>query len=171
MALPVLDAPTFVRYAARLGVSPEADEKHTKGLLPQFLADQHGWEAMATKVAAAYERLSPEERRVATIYGGNYGEAGACDFFGARWGLPPAVSGHNTYALWGPPRDGRGAVLIAVADGAECDDWSDLYERVEEVDRTDDPYAMPYENGVAVCVLRGLKKPLEQVWPRLRHFI
>jgi hypothetical protein len=171
MTLPILDEPTFVRYAAALGSSPAPNEKHASGALPQFQADQHGWEAMAARVGAAYERLSPEEKKVASVYGGNYGEAGTLDFFGARWGLPPAVSGHNNYALWGPPQGGRGAVLIAVADGAECDDWSNLYERVEEVDRTDDPYAMPYEDHLAICVLRGVKEPLEHAWPRLRHFI
>lgn len=169
-AIPVLDEAHFIRYAAALHVEPASDEKHEKGLLPQFQADQHGWEAMATKVARAYMALSPDERRVATIYGGNYGEAGAIDWFGPRWNLPPAVSGHNAYAMWGPPRDGRGAVMIAVGDFA-CDDWSNVYASVTQVDATDDPYAMPYENHVPICVLRGPKQPLDEVWPRLRHYI
>jgi hypothetical protein len=170
MALPVLDEPTFIRYARALGASPASDEKHEKGILPQFQADQHGWEALATKVARAYESLSPEERRVATIYGGNYGEAGAVDYFGPRWGLPPAWSGHNAYYMWGPPRDGRGDVMIAVGR-FHCDDWSRVYASVEKVDETDDPYVMPYENHVPVCILRGLKEPIEGVWRRRRHFI
>ena len=125
---------------------------------------------MATKVAAAYATLTPAEQRVATLYGGNYGEAGAIDYFGPRWGLPPAVSGHNAYFMWGPPADGRGDVMIAVGD-FECDDWSNVYATVEKVGETDDPYAMPYENHVPICVARGLKQPLVQVWPRLRHYI
>ena len=170
LALPVLSEPAFIRYSAALGANQTGDEKHEKGLLPQFQADQHGWEAMATKVAAAYAALSPEEQRVATLYGGNYGEAGALDYFGPRWGLPPAVSGHNAYFMWGPPGGGRGHVMIAVGD-FECDDWSNVYARVEKVGETDDPYAMPYENHVPICVLRGLEQPLVQVWPRLRHYI
>lgn len=170
MALPILDEPTFIRYAAALGSSPPSDEKHERGLLPQFQADQHGWEAMATKVARAYQSLSPEEQRVATIYGGNYGEAGAVDYFGALWGLPPAWSGHNAYFTWGPPGDGRGAVMIAVGD-FECADWSNVYESTLKFDETDEPYAMPYENHVPICILRGQKEPLERVWRRRRHFI
>jgi len=166
----VLDEPTFMRYAAALGATPSSDEKHEQGLLPQFQADQHGWEAMAARVARAYQGLSPEEQRVATIYGGNYGEAGAVDFFGPRWGLPPAWSGHNAYFMWGPPSPDRGAVMIAVGD-FECDDWSNVYESTVKVDETDDPYAMPYENHIPICVLRGRKEPLEQVWRRRRHFI
>jgi 4-amino-4-deoxy-L-arabinose transferase-like glycosyltransferase len=170
MAIPVLDEPAFIRYAAVVDPRPASDEKHERGLLPQFQADQHGWEALATRVARAYASLAPEEQRVATIYGGNYGEAGAVDYFGPRWGLPPAVSGHNTYGMWGPPRDGRGEVMIAVG-GFHCDDWSNVYADIRQVDETDEPYAMPYENHIPVCVLRGLKEPLDRVWLRLRHYI
>jgi hypothetical protein len=170
MALPILDEATFIRYAAALGASPRSDEKHERGLLPQFQADQHGWEAMATKAARAYQSLTPEEQRTAAIYGGNYGEAGAIDYFGPRWGLPPAWSGHNAYFTWGPPSAERGAVMIAVGNFA-CDDWSNVYDRTDKVDETHDPYAMPYENHIPVCVLRGLKEPLVQVWLRRRHFI
>ncbi len=170
LALPVLSEPAFIRYSAALGASQAQDEKHEQGVLPQFQADQHGWEAMAAKVAAAYASLPPSEQRVATLYGGNYGEAGALDYFGPRWGLPPAVSGHNAYFMWGPPRDGRGELMIAVGDFA-CDDWSNVYASTEKVGETDDPYSMPYENHVPICVLRGLQQPLAQVWPRLRHYI
>jgi hypothetical protein len=140
------------------------------GLLPQFQADQHGWEAMATKVAGAYASLTPEEQRVTAIYGGNYGEAGAIDYFGPRWGLPPAVSAHNSYAMWGPPRDGRGAILIAVGD-FDCEDWSNVYGVISKVDETDEPYAMPYENHIPVCVLREPKETLESFLRRHRHYI
>ncbi len=170
MAIPILDEPAFIRYAAALGSQPPSDEKHERGLLPQFQADQHGWEAMATKVARAYQSLSPDEQRVATIYGGNYGEAGAVDFFGSRWGLPPAWSGHNAYFMWGPPKEGRGAVMIAVGDFA-CEDWSNVYGSIEKFDQTDDPYVMPYENHIPICLLRDQKEPLDRVWLRRRHFI
>ncbi len=50
---------------------------------------------MARKVKDAYDRLPPEEQAVAAIYGHNYGEAGAVDYFGRAWGLPRAVGGHN----------------------------------------------------------------------------
>ena len=170
MALPVLDEPAFIRYAAALGVEPPSEENHARGLLPQFQADQHGWEAMATKVARAFQSLPPDEQRVATLYGGNYGEAGAVDFFGRRWGLPPAWSGHNAYFMWGAPGGGRGAVMIAVGD-FDCEDWSNIYASTRKFDQTDEPYAMPYENHIPICILRDPKQPIEQVWLRRRHYI
>jgi 4-amino-4-deoxy-L-arabinose transferase-like glycosyltransferase len=33
---------------------------------------------------------------------GNYGEAGAVDSFGRRYGLPQSISGHDGYYVWGP---------------------------------------------------------------------
>jgi hypothetical protein len=168
MALPILDPPAFVRYAEALGSRPSADEKHDMGPLPQHFADQLGWEAMAAKVARAYAALPPGEQRVAAIYGSNYGEAGAVDFFGPRWGLPPAASGHNTYFLWGPP-PGRGDVLITI--GVSREDLERTYGQVDEVDQTDEPYAMPYEDHVPIYVCRRPKRALAEVWGTTRHFI
>ena len=169
MALPLLDPPAFLRYAAALGARPSTDEKHRMGPLPQHFADQFGWEAMARKVKDAYDQLPPEEQAVAAIYGGNYGEAGAVDYFGRAWGLPRAVGGHNAYFMWGPPNDGRGRVLIAV--GEDRDDLLETYEEVTEVGKTDEPYAMPYENELPVYVCRKPRRTLEEVWPLTKHYI
>ena len=169
-ALPILEPTTFIRYAAALGVEDTPDEKHEASLLPQFFADQFGWEAMATKVAAAYRALPPEEQRVAAFYGNNYGEAGAIDFYAARLGLPrAAVSGHNSYFTWGPPPDGRGAVMITV--GPSKEDVLDSYEEVEQVGETDEPYAMPYENHRPILVARKPRHAMSDIWPTTKHFI
>jgi hypothetical protein len=168
MVLPILDPPAFIRYAAALGVRPSSDEKRELGPLPPYFADQFGWEAMAAKIAKAYASLSPEEQRVAAIFGSNYAEAGAVDFFGHRWGLPRAVSPHNNYYLWGPPEPPRGAVLIAVASGK---DLERVYEDVRKVDQLDEPYAMPFENKKAVYVCRLPKRALGDVWAALKLYI
>jgi hypothetical protein len=169
-ALPILDPPALIRYSAALGLEEHADEKHTRGPLPQFEADQFGWEAMAERVATAYRQLSPDEQRRVAFYGDNYGEAGAIDFFGPRLGLPRgAVSGHNSYFLWGPPARGVGDVLISV--GVDRDDLLETYEEVEQVGETDAPYAMPYENHLPIFVARKLRRPMVDVWPQTKSFI
>jgi hypothetical protein len=168
LAVPVLAPESFVRYAAALGFKDEPDEKHDMGPLPQHFADQFGWEALAEKVGRAYASLSPEEQSGAVVYAGNYGEAGAVDFFGPHLGLPSASSGHNAYFMWGPP--GRsGEVLIAI--GGKRADLERTYVDVRQVDETFDPYAMPYENHRPIWICRGLKKPLHDVWPETKHYI
>ena len=169
LALPILEPETFRRYEGALGLRGEDSEKHEKGLLPQHFADQFGWRPMAERVATAYHQLTPEEQRVTAIYGGNYGEAGTVDFFGPELGLPTAVSGHNSYYLWGPPRDGRGEILLAI--GPDKSDLEELYFDVTAVGETDEKYAMPYEDHVPLYLCRRPKVDIRVVWNTLKIFI
>ena len=169
LSIPLLQPEPMRRYAAALGVSFDSGEKHAQGPLPQHFADQFGWEAMEQRVLAIYRRLPEDERRVAAVMGDNYGEAGAIDFFGPRDGLPSAVSGHNAYFTWGPPGDGRGAVLIAI--GGDREGFLVAFEEVERADETDAPYAMPYENHLPIWLCRRPKRPLAELWPLTKHYI
>ena len=81
---------------------PTDSENHDATILPQFYADRFGWHEMVEKVARIYNSLPPQERAVTGIYTGNYGEASAINLFGPKYGLPVAISGHQTYWLWGP---------------------------------------------------------------------
>jgi hypothetical protein len=97
--------------------------------------------------------LSPADRAKAVFLSVDYGEAAAIDIFGLPLGLPPAISGHNNYYLWGPQGHG-GSVLIVLGPY-----WGGLltaYRRVEVAGEIDNPYAMPYETG-PIYVLRDPK--------------
>ena len=58
-----------------------------------------GWEDLVRRVARVYHALPTGQRATCAILATNYGEAGAIDFFGPRYGLPPAISPHNNYWL------------------------------------------------------------------------
>ena len=81
--------------------------------LPQSLADRFGWEEQVALIAQVYHSLPPDEQRVACIFTENYGEAGALVQFGGRYHLPPPISGHNAFYLWGP-EGCTGQVLITI---------------------------------------------------------
>src|SRR2546426_4446870 len=100
------------------GLSQSAALDEIPGVDPQVFADQFGWEEMVAKVAQAYRSLAPEERAKCVLYAHNYGEAAAIDFYGPKFGLPRAASGHNNYFLWGPPDStgGRGGVVITIGE-------------------------------------------------------
>lgn len=71
---------------------------------------------MTETVARVHDRLPPEEQSQACVLAGNYGEGGAIDFFGEKNGLLKAISGHNSYYLWGPRRcNGETVVAIGVS--------------------------------------------------------
>jgi hypothetical protein len=167
LALPVLDVERFIRYQSALGMRPSTEERHEVGPLPQHYADMFGWEELTALVATAYERLSPDERRRCRVFGQNYGEAGAIDVLGRKRGLPRAISGHNSYWLWGPGNF-DGSVLIII--GGDSDDNLEFFEQIEIVGRTSSRYAMPYERGLEVSIARRPRFPLRGAWPRLRHY-
>jgi len=165
---PVLPVETFVRYAAALGQKPGTEERQALGRLPQFYADMQGWRAMAETVAGVVHALPAEDRAKACVFGQNYGEAGAIEYFARDLGLPPAISAHNSYWLWGPGRC-TGEVLVVVGDRRERLDALFADVSLGAVSRCRD--CMPYEDGRSIWVARGLKQPMATLWPRLKGFI
>lgn len=168
LAVPVLSPQDFIAYQAALGLRPKPLERKKPGVLPQHYADQFGWEALVAIVSQAWAQLSPEARAHTGLYVQNYGEAGALDFFGRREGLPPALSGHNQYWLWGraaPKVDG----LIIV--GGDSEDHRKACARLELLAHTpENPYVMPYENALPIWHCSGLRLPLAQLWPLTRRY-
>ncbi len=167
MVLPVLPVDTYIDYSERLGFTPPPEERHEMGKLPQHYADMFGWENMAATVAEVYEQLTPEEKAKCGIFTQNYGEAGAIDFFGQKYGLPIALSGHNNYWIWGP-RNYTGEIIIMI--GGSLEDYGGVFQKVEQVAVIKNDYAMPYENKLPVYLCRGLALPVEEIWPRLKHY-
>jgi hypothetical protein len=164
LATPILPVERYLAYQRALGVKPHASEVSHTSAMPQLFADQFGWEEMVQKVARYYNSLPEEERRRTAIYAGNYGEAGAIDFYGPKYGLPRAICGHQNYYLWGP-RGYDGSSVILIEDDSEPKMW----ESLRLVDRTFHPYGMPFEN-LPIYHGRGLKLPLAEVWPRVKQW-
>jgi hypothetical protein len=168
VVVPVLPVKQFISYMEKLPFKvPRSEHSHMRAILPQHFADQFGWEEMVAEVARAQARLSPEERPGCGIFAQDYGQAGAIDFFGRRYGLPPALSGHQTYFLWGP-RGYSGNCLIVLDDRREVLERE--FEHVEYVGKSsDNPYALEREVPVFIC--RGAKfGSLAEIWPRLKKW-
>ncbi len=165
--LPILSIEAFIRYQKAVGFMPSAGERQTLGVLPQHYADMFGWRELAEKVAAVYWSLPVQDRARAVFFGNNYGEAAAIDVFGRRLGLPPAISGHNSYFTWGP-RGHDGSVVIVVGESAEH--YAGLFSSIEIAGRITTPYAMPYETDQPIYVLREMKMPLPDYWARVKAY-
>ncbi len=60
-------------------------------------AEQFGWEELAFDAALVRDSLVRAERDTFGILAANYGEAGAIDFYGRRYGLPRAMCGTNSF--------------------------------------------------------------------------
>jgi len=166
MSLPVLPVETYLRYAKLIGLEQPRIETHRLGPLPQLFADMHGWEEMVQATAAAYHKLPPQIRAKTAIFGNNYGQAGAIDLFGPRYGLPKAIGNHQTYWLWGY-RNYTGESILILGDRLE--DAVRACVEVEVVGEVFHPYSMPYEH-FQILHCRGLRQPIELMWPRFRNW-
>jgi hypothetical protein len=164
--VPVLSERAYISYITAvktaLHVGDVAQEHRKQNALGQDYADMHGWPELAATVARVYRSLPPAERRIAVIKTPNYGEAAAIDFFGAQYGLPPAISGHNQYYLWGT-HGYTGDVLIDVH--GDCGAAAHFFRHSTRAAVVSNPYAMPDENGIPIMVCTGIKEPLARIWP------
>ena len=128
-----------------------------------------GWTRVTAQVAAAYDRLSPDERTTAVILTANYGEAGAVDHFGPALGLPPAISPHNNYWVWGPRAARDGATTVAV--GLTESELRPYFAHITRVGTLDTGYGIHTdEYGRPIYVCRGQLQPWPVMWARLKTF-
>jgi 4-amino-4-deoxy-L-arabinose transferase-like glycosyltransferase len=166
-AIPILPVESFIKLSANVGPGEVKTENLQSSVLPQSYADRYGWREMVAVVKAAYDTLTPQEKAEACIIASNYGEAGAVDFYGPALGLPKAISGHNSYFIWGP-QGCTGKVLITI--NVRLQDLAGSFESVEPAGMTSCTFCMPFENNAPIGIARGLKIPLETAWPRVKSF-
>jgi hypothetical protein len=164
LGLPILSPPTMERYLTALG-SDRAVTTNVGAVerLPQDYADMLGWEELVASVADVYRGLDNNERDQAVLLTSNYGEAGAIDFYGPRYGLPKAVAFVGTYWFFGPG-DRPGDVTIAV--GYPGDDLG-RFETCEAAGSHTHPYAVAEQRDLTHFVCRRPRVTLQEVWPSL----
>jgi 4-amino-4-deoxy-L-arabinose transferase-like glycosyltransferase len=124
-----------------------------------------GWDRLTRQVLAVADS-GPDSARAQAIVTSNYGEAGALDQARRRGvALPPVYSGHNAYGEWGPPPASVSTVLVvgySPQDAAQGFADCRLAARVDT--GVDDD-----ENGAAILVCTGLRRPWAEIWPSARH--
>jgi len=170
LAFPIASVRTTLRWAQMLGQTVPKAEKGAAAELPQHLADMFGWDTLVSAVARARDSLPADERVRVRILTSNYGQAGAIDWLGAAAGLPQAHSPHNAYHMWGPPLESDGPIILVGQSSRRTFDYSELFSDVQQVSRNTCAYCMPFERGAPIYLCRGPKRPLAEVWPRLKRY-
>jgi hypothetical protein len=163
--IPILPVHTFIAYSTRLGITQQKFENQQLSELPQIFADMYGWEDRVKIVATYFHSLSPAEQKVTAIGAPDYGQAGAIDLFGPRYGLPKSISDNNNYWIWGP-REYTGESLILLNEDSP-EKYLSLCASLTLVARPSDPYSRPDSNH-PIYHCRGLKTNLQQLWPQLK---
>ena len=131
------------------------------------IADGIGWPQLTAEVAAQDAALTRAGQPPTSIFTGAYAEAGALDVYGGPYHLPPVISGHNTFWLWGPGNASDTTVLYVDAAGqlqpyfASCRQLA-VYNPPEQVKNN--------WNDLAIGVCTGPSGSWKTLWPRLKHY-
>ena len=129
-----------------------------------------GWQDLTAQVAGVYAKLSADDKSRAVILAGNYGEAGALDFYGVSYGLPRIISGANS--LWergyGDPEP---ETVIVV--GFERGYADSFFRSCEYAGQVTNRYGVKNEEskfhtGLYVC--REARQPWAEMWKTMRWF-
>jgi hypothetical protein len=173
LALPVI-LPYFnynyvAAYTKQIGMNTEL-ERGNKPPLPQLLADRIGWKEKVDLVSKAYLSLSTEEKKRTIISGDNYGQAGAIELYGKKYGISYAVSGHNNYYLWSKGRV-KGDILIMLSGMGSLRDLKSSFDLVGvSKEEFYSPYVTSHENHLHVFICRGPRMSWEEMLERGRNY-
>ncbi|MBV6439833.1 MAG: hypothetical protein EPGJADBJ_01487 [Saprospiraceae bacterium] len=118
--------------------------------LPQDYADMLGWAELAAQV---YKADALAGGQLYLIYGENYGQAGAVEYYFRKNGKrSTAVSFADSYRLWAPdslPPEVQ--TLIYINDDDPGEDVQALFADIQLVGRIENPLAREYGTGVWLC--------------------
>ena len=161
--LPILPVDVFAFYQRFLHLPlPIRSESYEYGSeLPSQLAWELNWDELVTAVARVYNSLPDDEKSKAGIMTQTYGEAGAIDLLGKKYGLPKAISGQLSYYDFGT-RNYTGEVLITV--GMDPRMVAQKCRSVTSGAYIDKSYGYTTE---VILVCKGF--PLQD-WPAFKHY-
>jgi hypothetical protein len=122
---------------------------------------------MAEAVAKVFNGLPVDERAKTAIFGSDYGQADAIDYYGPRLGLPKAISGHLNYWYWGP-REYRGEEMIVLGSTRERLERS--FNQVEAKGEVGHQYAMAQAHFTIYLCREPKRDNLAQAWPAVKNW-
>ena len=136
----------------------------------QLYREEVGWPELVKTVADIRDTVPLEERARLGILAGNYGEAGAINVYGPAYNLPRAISGIDSFWLWGygdPPPE---TVIVLGLEPSYADS---LFETCSIAGANVNPYGIQNEESQDhphILLCRHLRQPWEQFWKNFHYF-
>jgi hypothetical protein len=161
--LPAADLPDYAQHFDFL-YRPIRNFMGNSSEIPEYFELRMGWEDLVRDVADVFNALPAEDRAVAGICAFWYAPAGAIDLFGSQYGLPPAVSNHLTYYLWGPG-DYSWDVMIVVAQ--KTNEMAPFFQTCEMKTAVSNEGPIP----MYIFVCRGPKVPPQTIWSSVAKYM
>jgi len=141
-----------------------------QGQINKDLSATVGWPTFVRQVAGIASTLPASERARLVVITGDYGAAGAVDLYGGRYGLPRAISGHNSYWWWGThgASDHSTAIAVNMSRGELLRVFSDV-ERAGAVGMGHGG-VWTEERGEPIWICRGQRESWSKAWPAMRQY-
>jgi len=134
------------------------------------LREEFGWPELIETIARIRDSLPAQDRAHLGILAGNYGEAGAVDLYGPRYGLPAAISGIDSFWFRGygnpPPQ-----TLIVV--GLPLGFLESHFSSCQLVAHTWNRYGVENEetrDHPDIFICRGLRQSWPDFWSSFRYY-
>ena len=131
------------------------------------VADSVGWPQLTADVAAQDEALTRAGQPPTSVFTGAYAEAGALDVFGGSYHLPPVISGHNSFWLWGPGEASDTTVLYVDA-AAQLKPY---FANCRQLAVYNPPAQVKNDwNNLSIGVCTGPSGSWKTLWPHMKHY-
>jgi hypothetical protein len=131
------------------------------------IGDSIGWPQLTSAVAAQDAALVRAGQRPTSIFTGYYAEAAALDVLGGQDHLPPVLSGHNAYWMWGPGRASDRTVLVVDALGQ----LKPYFASCRLLTTFNPPYHVNNDwTDLQIGVCTGSVAGWPALWPHLKHY-
>ena len=132
--------------------------------LPQDFADMLGWEEMAEAAGKTWQQLPDKEN--AGIYGDSYGQAGAIEHFGKKYGVKNVFSFSDTYRYWLPDSLSSDFHTLLYVNDELGDDMPGFFKKIEKVWELNMPLSRQHGDQIYVC-----KQPTPAFFERMNAAI
>ncbi len=132
--------------------------------------EEIGWPELVETVARIRDSLPPNERGRVRILAANYGEAGAVNLYGPRYGLAPTICPVNSFWERGY---GDPSPEILIVLGVSRQSLEGKFDSCELAGHSTNGYGVPNEETTDhpdIFVCRHLRGSWSEVWKKIRGF-
>jgi dolichyl-phosphate-mannose-protein mannosyltransferase len=134
------------------------------------LAEEIGWPELVETVARIRDSLSESDRVRLGIFAGNYGEAGAINLYGPRYGLPQAIGGTNSFWARGYGNPAPETVIVL---GLPRDFLEQHFTSCEVVGQISNKFGVKNEETERhrdIFLCRGMREGWPAFWKNFRRY-
>ncbi len=117
--------------------------------LPQDFADMIGWEELADMVGKTWQDIP--DKTTAAIYADSYGQAGAIEHFGKKYGVPEVMSFSDNYRYWLPDALPANFQTLIYVNDELGDDMPGFFRKIEKIGELNMPLSRQHGDQVYLC--------------------